>query len=316
MSAALPPAGRLQRLAPRAGRDGAPRPAGRRAAVRRRGAGDRAVGAVAGRGAARPRWLAAARAARAGVLACLVTALQPTIELRQVTRLPNRVAVLVDASRSMEVRPPDGGPSRAERAAALLERAAPRLAAWQQAGHEVDLYSFGENVSPATAALAARAARRRRDPHRRGAGRRARALRRARSGRGGRRSPTASTPAASARGRSTPTTRGDHRGAGRAGPHRRPRREIAARSVGRRGARRPVRVRAHAGQHRGGHPPDRPARPAGRGHAGARRAPDRHPQRRAARRSLRGEDLVRLAARSPGQLRVPHLDAGAARARR
>ena len=88
-----------------------------------------------------------------GVLACLVTALQPTIELRQVTRLPNRVAVLVDASRSMEVRPPDGGPSRAERAAAMLERAAPRLAAWQRAGHEVDVYTFGENVSPATAAL-------------------------------------------------------------------------------------------------------------------------------------------------------------------
>ena len=33
-----------------------------------------------------------------GVLACLVTALQPTIELRQVTRLPNRVAVLVDTT--------------------------------------------------------------------------------------------------------------------------------------------------------------------------------------------------------------------------
>src|SRR5262245_52146286 len=86
-----------------------------------------------------------------GVLACLVTALQPAIELRQVTRLPNRVAVLVDASRSMEVRPPDGGPSRAERAATMLERAAPRLAAWQQAGHEVDVFSFGDNVSPATA---------------------------------------------------------------------------------------------------------------------------------------------------------------------
>ncbi|HMF44373.1 MAG TPA: theronine dehydrogenase, partial [Polyangia bacterium] len=70
-----------------------------------------------------------------GVLACLVTALQPAIEMRQVTRLPNRVAVLVDTSRSMEVRPPDGGPSRAERAAALLDHAAPRLAAWQQAGH-------------------------------------------------------------------------------------------------------------------------------------------------------------------------------------
>ena len=42
----------------------------------------------------------------AGVLACLLTALEPTLELRQVTRVPNRVAVLVDASRSMEVRPP------------------------------------------------------------------------------------------------------------------------------------------------------------------------------------------------------------------
>ena len=63
----------------------------------------------------------------AGILACLLVALEPALELRQVTRLPNRVAVLVDASRSMEVRPPDGGPSRAERARALLERAAPTL---------------------------------------------------------------------------------------------------------------------------------------------------------------------------------------------
>jgi uncharacterized membrane protein len=88
----------------------------------------------------------------AGVLACLVTALEPTVELRQVSRVPNRVAVLVDASRSMEVRPPDGGPSRAERAAALLERAAPEMAGWQRDGHDVDLYTFGEAVSPATAA--------------------------------------------------------------------------------------------------------------------------------------------------------------------
>ncbi len=88
----------------------------------------------------------------AGVLACLLTALEPTLELRQVTRVPNRVAVLVDASRSMEVRPPDGGPSRAERAAALLDRAAPELAALQREGHDVDLYTFGESLSPATAA--------------------------------------------------------------------------------------------------------------------------------------------------------------------
>ena len=59
---------------------------------------------------------------------------------------PNHVAVLVDASRSMDVRPPDGGPSRAERAAALLQRAAPRAPRWEQAGHRVDLYTFGEGA--------------------------------------------------------------------------------------------------------------------------------------------------------------------------
>src|SRR4051812_45495613 len=85
-----------------------------------------------------------------GVLACLLTALEPTVELRQVTRVPNRVAVLVDASRSMEVRPPDGGRSRAERAAALLDDARSARAAWEEAGHRVDVYSFGEGLAPTT----------------------------------------------------------------------------------------------------------------------------------------------------------------------
>jgi uncharacterized membrane protein len=85
-----------------------------------------------------------------GVLCCLATALQPTIEQRQVIHVPNHVAVVVDTSRSMEVRPPDGGPSRAERARAVLERAAPQLAAWERDGHRVDLYSFGEALAPTT----------------------------------------------------------------------------------------------------------------------------------------------------------------------
>src|SRR5262249_9165441 len=68
-------------------------------------------------------WLLLALRA-AGVLACLATALEPAIEERQVVHVPNHVAIAVDASRSMEVRPPDGGPSRAERARAVLERAA------------------------------------------------------------------------------------------------------------------------------------------------------------------------------------------------
>jgi uncharacterized membrane protein len=86
----------------------------------------------------------------AGVAACLATALEPTIEQRQVVHVPNHVAVVVDASRSMDVRPPDGGPSRAARARALLERAQPTLAAWEREGHHVDLYSFGESLAPAT----------------------------------------------------------------------------------------------------------------------------------------------------------------------
>ncbi len=86
----------------------------------------------------------------AGIFACLATALQPTLEQRQVVRVPNHVAVVVDTSRSMDVRPPDGGPSRAERAARLLARAAPQLAAWERDGHGVDLYSFGEALAPAT----------------------------------------------------------------------------------------------------------------------------------------------------------------------
>ncbi len=88
----------------------------------------------------------------AGVLACLAVALQPTLELRQVTHVPNRVAVLVDTSRSMEVRPPDGGPSRADRAAALLTKAEPLLSSWRRDGHEVDLLGFAESVTPATPA--------------------------------------------------------------------------------------------------------------------------------------------------------------------
>lgn len=93
-------------------------------------------------------WLIALRAAALG--ACLAVALQPTLELRQIVRVPNRVAILVDASRSMDVRPPDGGPSRAERAAALLDRTSATRAAWERDGHRVDVYTFGEGLSPAT----------------------------------------------------------------------------------------------------------------------------------------------------------------------
>jgi uncharacterized membrane protein len=115
--------------------------------------GGAADGADAAGGARRRRggrWLALLALRAGGVLACLTAVVEPAIELRQIVKVPNHVAVLVDTSRSMEVRPPDGGASRAERAAELVRRAAPRFAAWEQAGHRVDLYSFGEVVAPAT----------------------------------------------------------------------------------------------------------------------------------------------------------------------
>jgi uncharacterized membrane protein len=107
----------------------------------------------------RGRWWLLLLLRTAGVVACLTAALEPAIELRQIIRVANHVAVLVDVSRSMEVRPPDGGASRTDRAAALIRRAAPRFAAWEQSGHRVDLYSFGEVLAPATPdSLAARPA--------------------------------------------------------------------------------------------------------------------------------------------------------------
>lgn len=107
----------------------------------------------------RPRgaWIVALRAG--ALAACLGAALQPTLALRQVTKIPNRVAVLVDASRSMDVRPPNAGPSRAERAAQLWARTQPLRSRWEAAGHRLDLYTFGEGIEPATeVGLAARPA--------------------------------------------------------------------------------------------------------------------------------------------------------------
>jgi uncharacterized membrane protein len=84
------------------------------------------------------------------VASCLLVALQPSVELGQVSLLPNHVAVLVDASRSMSVAPPDRGPSRAERAARLVANATPLFAEWERAGHRVEYFTFGQALATAT----------------------------------------------------------------------------------------------------------------------------------------------------------------------
>ena len=81
------------------------------------------------------------------VAALLAVVLQPAVQLRSVTRVPNHVALLLDGSRSMAIREERGGPSRVERAAALVRRSQDRLAAWRRQ-RVVDLFSFGAAVRP------------------------------------------------------------------------------------------------------------------------------------------------------------------------
>jgi uncharacterized membrane protein len=80
--------------------------------------------------------------------AALVLYIQPALELRHVTREPNHVAVLVDDSLSMSLAERKGGPTRAERAAALLAASDEALARWRQ-DHAVDFYTFSDGLSPA-----------------------------------------------------------------------------------------------------------------------------------------------------------------------
>ncbi len=86
-----------------------------------------------------------------GVL--LVLVLQPAIQLSNVTRVPNHVAVLLDLSRSMSIRERESGPRRIERARAVLKRSSSRLEAWRRA-RSVDLYAFGSALRPLGAAPA------------------------------------------------------------------------------------------------------------------------------------------------------------------
>lgn len=81
------------------------------------------------------------------LLACLTVALEPTLELREITRIRNHIAILVDTSRSMSVSPPSGGASRLERASASLRAEAGRIAAWRAEGHGVDFYALGEALT-------------------------------------------------------------------------------------------------------------------------------------------------------------------------
>jgi len=79
-------------------------------------------------------------------VAALVVFLEPAVELRQVAREPNRIAVLVDDSRSMGLSEDPNGPTRIERTRKLLEASHETLAAWER-DHKIDYYTFSETIS-------------------------------------------------------------------------------------------------------------------------------------------------------------------------
>jgi uncharacterized membrane protein len=80
-------------------------------------------------------------------LGVLIVVLQPAVQLRNVTLIPNHVVLLVDRSRSMAVREDRQGPSRLRRAVTMLARSKGRIASWRRR-RVVDRYSFGGPVLP------------------------------------------------------------------------------------------------------------------------------------------------------------------------
>jgi uncharacterized membrane protein len=85
----------------------------------------------------------------AAALAALVVYLEPAIELRQVAREPNRIAVLVDDSASMGLREMKKGPTRLERVREVLARSAATLTALQR-DHKLDYFTFSDALAATT----------------------------------------------------------------------------------------------------------------------------------------------------------------------
>ena len=106
-----------------------------------------ALGWRASRGATPLRRAAMVSLRAAAAVVALVVFLEPAIELRQVAREPNRVAIVIDDSRSMALRDQVSGPTRTERVRALLDDSAPTLAAWRK-HHQLDIYTFSDVLSP------------------------------------------------------------------------------------------------------------------------------------------------------------------------
>jgi hypothetical protein len=94
----------------------------------------------------------------AGAMTALVLFLEPAIELRQVAREPNHIAVVVDDSESMSLRDQTSGPSRMDRVRELLSESATTLDRWR-ADHILDFYTLSSSLTPQSESNAAPAAK-------------------------------------------------------------------------------------------------------------------------------------------------------------
>jgi uncharacterized membrane protein len=91
----------------------------------------------------------------AAAVGAMVVLLEPAVELRQVAREPNRIAILIDDSKSMALSEDARGPTRIERVRRLIAASQSTLATWER-DHKIDYYTFAETVSATSpAALAA-----------------------------------------------------------------------------------------------------------------------------------------------------------------
>jgi uncharacterized membrane protein len=86
---------------------------------------------------------------------CLVVFIEPAVELRQVAREPNRIAVLIDDSKSMALAEKPDGPSRIERTRQMLAASGTTLATWEK-DHRIDYYTFSETLNPTSLAALAK----------------------------------------------------------------------------------------------------------------------------------------------------------------
>ena len=83
--------------------------------------------------------------------AALVLFLEPAIELREVAREPNRVAILIDDSRSMGLKDDPKGPSRRQRARDIIAESASTFEHWRQK-HHLDFFTFSDVLVPTSEA--------------------------------------------------------------------------------------------------------------------------------------------------------------------